>query len=475
MGINIDEFLNDFVQDNKKIKKVDDKIDLSFQKDVEDKLQTVNQKSNNTKLNFLEKAYTQVKKFDEDLPNKFLGIENKGNEILVELGNKYSTKIIKNIEYNLNLIQIEMKSKFKIIDEQIKLENFEYAINNLENIGKKLITFPIQFSKFKNQLKLEIIQKEIEINKKLKIFKINEIKKLKRTSNLNILNLKKSLIPQNYNKIKFEIEKLKIFSDNIPKIFYSELIEEKKLISKTKFLAEKYLFEEYNKEFKIKNNNIEKLIEEFHRLKLEKKIEEILIIYNEIIIEFNSIPELFYEEKIRIFKNINGLFSSINSLIVKNNLSTFYETYNHGKIIEEVREYLDHIFITKKVNKLNLLQFQKKLKEVPRKYFIETKDLDNKINKILKIYNDKELKIKQNKTKYQSSKNLKTEEKSNEIKTEINHYYLKLKNTSDPKELKLYYNKLIFYLKLINTNKENKRKLLLKFNEVINSKKLKYN
>ena len=89
MAVDIDSFLNKHFDEKEKLKEIkEEKIDLSFQKEVEDKLKNVQKKSNDSNFNFLEKAYNEVKKFDEDLNNKFLGIENKGNQILKEMGDR---------------------------------------------------------------------------------------------------------------------------------------------------------------------------------------------------------------------------------------------------------------------------------------------------------------------------------------------------------------------------------------------------
>ena len=58
------------------------------------------------------------------------------------------------------------------------------------------------------------------------------------------------------------------------------------------------------------------------------------------------------------------------------------------------------------------------------------------------------------------------------LKAELQSYYNKLKASNDANQLKIYYNKLLFYLKLANLTAESKKKIILNLNKIINSKKL---
>ena len=57
------------------------------------------------------------------------------------------------------------------------------------------------------------------------------------------------------------------------------------------------------------------------------------------------------------------------------------------------------------------------------------------------------------------------------IKEEINLYYIKLQRSNNPKELKIFYNKLIFYLKLANIDENVRKNIIIDLNRIINSKK----
>ncbi len=496
MELDIDSFLNK--HEEKENKKNDnnknEKIDLNFQKYVEDKLENIQNKSQEKNLIFLEKAYSEVKKFDKDLPKKFLGIEEKGGIVLKELGDKYSKDFLLKIKSNIETTKNNILTNISLINRKINEEDFSFANNEIKKINNKIENISKHFFEIKSKLLIEIKKTEILLNKKIEEFKLNKLIKIKSTINMNLKKLNQYLNPENLNLIENQIIFLNHFSNNLPEIFLSELINEKNLINKIIIKSQNYLFIEEEKEFNLKKGIIENLIEQFHKLKIEKKLEEILIVYNEIIIEFQKLPEIFFEKKVKLFREINNLYGSINNLIVNNNLSTFYETYKYGKMLEEIREYFEHVNKTKKTNKENLLKIKEKLDLLPNKYNFEKEDLSKYLNSLLNAYDNKSKHIiTKNRIQNNNNNNIEKNSKLNQnieekeitlekellnenldknLKTEINIYFQKLKNTDKKEELKIYYEKIIFYLKLSNINEKTKTNLLHKLNKIVTSKKL---
>jgi len=384
---------------------------------------------------------------------------------------------------------------------QIKLDenNFNHALLGIDKALRELESIPEQFFEMKTKLSLEIKNKEEEFNKKFKLYKVQKIKEYKALINKKILELNKILLPNNTESIKNQIESINYFISQIPKLFISELIDEKSLLNKNLIKAQNYLLQQEISSFKLKKSIIEKLIERFHKLKIDKRIDDLLITYNEIILEFQKLPELFFEEKVELFKEINNLYGSINNLIVKNNISTFYEAYNYSKTLEEVEEYFEYIYKTKKVNPETLDLISEKLKTLPSKYYLEKNQLEKQLKSLYQICKNqksnltsKESILKNN----NNNKNILEEEKvitPNKIKTnqnsdlyvnfdnlkinpnlkkELISYYEKLKKSNNPNELKIAYNKLIFYIKLANLGLEERKKIISNLNKIINSKKL---
>ncbi len=524
MVIDIDSFLENF-----KNNKVDDerkkieKLDLDFQKEVESKLDSALKKVDDVDYNILKNIYLEVKDFDLDLTNKFLGIEDKSDESLKLLGEKYSKEFLERVKNNKIIISKNIDERLLKISKELDLKNFNNVIQLFEDLLKEYEKFPNEFIEDKLLYSSKIKNIELLLNKRIILFKQNDLKKIKIKIKKDLLELNSLLKPGNSSIIPKKISSIQYEFNTIPKIFKAELSEENILISKTIIKAEKYLLSEYQREFKEKKKILDKLFEKFHSYYIAGNVEKVVFTYDEILFQFNSLPNLFLEKKINIYQEINELYPKINKLLIKNQVSTFLESYNSSKIIEEVREYLRHANMRKSVNIENLKLLKNKLNLVSDKFLIEKNKLigiiDSYLNKFEKINSKKmpnsslkdgvnlkkkDINIKNidnnkessndsnltssrenlgenldNKSKLKTKSKIKNNsnpinQNIEEIKIKINDYYNIVRDSNDVVEIKKAYKKLIFYLDLIKLPKQEKEVIKLKVKKLLLNKKFKH-
>lgn len=359
MVIDIDSFLEKYNKESQGEKKnFIDKIDLDFQKDIEDKIFKTEVKiKQDTRFELLETVYNEIKIFEEDLPNKFLSIENKSNNALKSIGNKYSDEFLLRVKANVNVIKLNIEEHLKILDSKLYTEDFVTIVKEFDLILKYYEVFPKEFLEEKIKFSNEIRKREILINQKINEFKLVKLKTIKININNSILNLNKSLRPNNIAQIEDNLEILHRLYKSIPKIFLTEYTNEKILISKVLINAENYLANEYTILF---NNNVEIiniLMEKFHSAYINKDLDKALLLYDEILLEFQNLPEVFFERKIEMYKKTNDLYTNINDLFLKNNLSILMQSYNSSQIFKEANDYIKYIKSTSKLNFETLLNY----------------------------------------------------------------------------------------------------------------------
>ena len=354
------------------------------------------------------------------------------------------------------------------------------------------------------------------INEKFEIFKHEEIKRIKRELFMQLQNLKSELVPLNIKLIEERIDKINRLWEKVPKVFFTDLIKERVQSAKALMIAEEFLQKEYTNDFEDKQNTILKLFEKFHKYYLRKDVNNTIATYDEISLTFEDMPNVFLEKKVELYKQISQLFNSINDLIMTSNVNLFLEMYNNSKILQEAREYLNHITRTNKIDMKILLDLTQKLKGIPEKLSLERNDL---IEEIGKYITKEQIKIKSRekieekvanpklKTETKDSKQEinSTEEKTSSrptlsntntrviekvhideskqkkpqttqvtknIMEEINQYYNRLKQSSDKKEMGVLYKKINFYLSLIPIKESAKKEIIVKVNKVIHNKKI---
>ena len=139
MGIDIDAFLEDFDSSNdvkkedSKIKETNDtnskKIDLTFNKYMNDKFNKLEENVSQEDFNFLVKAYSEIKKFDKNLPSKLLELNKTSSVVLNSLGKKYTTTFLEGIKSNKNKYGNFIIQNLKQIETLISNNQIPKAIN----------------------------------------------------------------------------------------------------------------------------------------------------------------------------------------------------------------------------------------------------------------------------------------------------------------------------------------------------------
>ncbi|MCA9495725.1 MAG: hypothetical protein KC589_02185, partial [Nanoarchaeota archaeon] len=378
-------------------------------------------------------------------------------------------------------------------------ERFEELIKFYNLAPREFIRKKIEFVKI-------LRQREFIIHEKMMIYKSKKLIEIKRRLNKELLELNKLLKPGFGKEIEDKISKIHYMVNSISKLFMSDLSKEKIYISKMLMKAETYLEQEYEREFSQKIKILHNLFEKFHNYLIDKNLEETLISYDEIILHFKTLPDVFIEEKIAIFNQINEMYSSVNNLVISNSVSTFLKTYNYSKIFEEVRDYLRLVSVTKKLNTSNLTKLKEKLDSIPDESNPDKIDLSKKVNYLLGvigkgIHNVEVQKLNTQKTQAQpqaqkineinmkspsngrvyeaqdtrpdfEAKPIQKKNLNKDFLEQINFQYEMLKKANNPKELKLIYKKIIFYLNLTPLNDSVKRELILNVNKTLNEKKL---
>ncbi|MCA9497412.1 MAG: hypothetical protein KC589_10815, partial [Nanoarchaeota archaeon] len=183
MVIDIDSFLEKYSQDEgfkdnsdeeNQEEKVD-RIDLDFQKDVEDKIYKVSKKAETADFTFLKKIYDEVKRFDEDIPTKFLGIESEGDNLLKNLGGKYSLDFVKKVKENIAIVENAVNQKVVELDNLIQTENYLEIAERFEELIKFYNLAPREFIRKKIEFVKILRQREFIIHEKMMIYKSKKL------------------------------------------------------------------------------------------------------------------------------------------------------------------------------------------------------------------------------------------------------------------------------------------------------------
>lgn len=492
MVIDIDSFLDKFEKDDTPQSRKK-KVDLNFQKDVEDRLLEIQTESKSQDLEFLKNVYDEVKAFNVDLPSKFLGLENKGGDSLKELGEKYSGEFLEINKKNAKNITQSIDSKLNDLDNALLGPDFTKILIIFKEIIKEFNYFPKAMLEEKIVLGNKLKNKEADIFKTLNSYKQEKIVEFKKSIRDEVLELKIELQKNHLARVEQKVKDLQHLIDNIPKILLSNLIEEKINVSNVLITAENYLLNRYTRDFNEKKKLIDKLSEKFHSYYINKNLNEVLLTYNEIIFEFKSMPDFFLEKKIAIYKDINELYKKLNKLLINRNIFMLMETYEYGKRLESIREYLNHVSITKSYNVENLVQLKEKIGKLPDRHKFEKEDLLGQIEDLLddaKIQNNSN-QVKKEPLKGKVEKNNDDEklkefisesksepkevdilEKDDKYIHEINNLYNKFKETTNPADIKLMYKKIIFAVNVSPLEPGIKNQIVKKINKSLYEKKL---
>lgn len=467
MGIDIDGFLEKYssgksqtlsevkssVLDEKK--QIENKINLDFQEDIENRLASKTQNLELKDIEFLKNIYDEVKKFDEELPTKFLSIEGKSSEVLKTIGVQYSNEFFKKSkEYVLQIVnQVELS--LQNIDALIEIENYSDLMKEIQNAKNFHMQMPPGFIKEKTEMILKIREREIEIYEAFLKYKNKRIPYLKNKINNQLDELKNCLMIKDLNRIENILMKTNVFITNLPKILLIDLIDEHKSLIIAIGKVEKYFEEISLEEFGIINDDIEKLFSRFQNSYLKKDLDSCIIIYDEIIMLFQRLPDINLERKTQLYNKINEIHASINNLILDNNMNTFLEAYKTSKALDEIRIYVEHMKNSDKIEIENLDLIKQRLKSIPTSYGDEKtqikEDLIKELERIKANSNRKVL--------------LRPSVTTGIKKEEINALFFKLRNSKNYQEADSIYDELKKLVMNMDLSSDEKKKIFEKIKQ----------
>ncbi len=383
MVIDIDKFLDDFNQNKLETKESTRNVDLEFQKDVEDRIQDVKKLAQSREVSFLKKIYDEVKDFDQDLPSKFFGIENVGGSALENVGERYSDEFFNVSKNNVEILTKRINEGLALLDQELPSKDFTKILARYRSLLVDYAHFPKTFMVDRVEIGKKLRLKEVELNELLGVYKTEVVNDTKQRLFEALTNLKNAMLNMSIDDTEKYIVEIEAINNSIPKVLLSNFTQERAIVSKVLYKAESFLVEKYKEDFDFKVKDIESLVERFHKEYIDKDLDKVLLTYNEIISEFRSLPEVFIEKKIHIYKKVNGLFDLVNKLIMNRNVSLFMETYEYGKKIEALKEYLRHVSLMKTVSTQNLVDIKKRIEDLPEKYYIERRELLMDLKKIV--------------------------------------------------------------------------------------------
>jgi hypothetical protein len=408
MGIDIDAFLEDFdsADDIKKEEKVEvtkeKKIDLTFDKYVNDKFNKLQENVNEEDFKFLVKAYSEIKKFDHNLPTRLLELNKTSSSVLNTLGKKYTVSFLEGIKANKNKHGTFITQNLAKITELISQKQIPKAINLYNQITSSYQLFPKEFIIEKIELGKKLRDIEIKINVEFEVFWAQELKQIRKNLSKEISTLKQNLVPGKIEFIEANLHAINTILDSAPSIFYNELVKERIQVAKIIIMAEEYLKKQYLIEFEEKLHQFQELFEKFHKYQIRKDVNSALTCYDEILYLFEKMPDAFIEKKIEIYDKINKTFESLNNLLLTNSISQFMDTYSSSKVLSQAREYISHAKMNPGFDPSNLISIKYELNKIPDQLTPEKIELENQIIEMLdsktihnaKLYLEKSFKEK---------------------------------------------------------------------------------
>jgi len=224
MVVDIDSFLSKFEEE---AKTQNDMVTLDFQKDLEDKISNIQKDLENKDISSLREIYETIKRFDQDLPNKFVDIEKTSGLALENLGSRYSKNFLNINKNNAKTISKRIKENILMIDKHIKSKDFLEILSILRQSKADMLTFPKTLIIERNKLSNHLKKKEIEVYDLLEVYRTEESVALKKRLNNVIYELKGNFSVKNPSGIEKNVNEIKIILNNIPKVIMSHFTQEK--------------------------------------------------------------------------------------------------------------------------------------------------------------------------------------------------------------------------------------------------------
>lgn len=471
MAIDIDSFLEKFDEKPQKIeKKKPYEVDLNFQKEIEDKLEHLKEGVQDEDYAILRKVYEEVKKFDEDLPNKFLGIEKRSAVTLKDLGEQYSGNYLARSKEQVGHITSHITGALTGIDQNLNQRNYVTLLRDLDSVKKLFTKFPVGFLKEKTQLENEIVTREVNIYSALENYKKTKGKEIEHKLADYTVQLNKLISSKSLKDVENKVEEVEHYVDRIPKILLSILTEDKMKVLQALSTANRHLESLYISEFENSKKELYVLFDKFQKSLLDKNLESCVVIYDEILLSFEKMPPVFIEQKVELYKHINTLYSSINSLVINTNVSLFLDAYKHSKSVDEIKDFLKTAKLTGSVNKETLAVIKDKIQSLPEHLKDDKEELKREIATLLTH------KLQQTQNELREAKrdvNTKAipgNPKALPLEKEINTLYNNMKKITDKGELDDSYNRVLELMKKVPLDKQQKASLITKIESVYSTK-----
>ncbi|MEC8339255.1 MAG: hypothetical protein VXZ40_01410 [Nanoarchaeota archaeon] len=399
MGIDIDSFLNKIESKNEKeeVRSSNDdsntsekkNYNIEFEKAIIDNFQNISEEIKDKDLQQLKDIYEDLKKFDESMPSKFLSIQSVGSKTLDSLNNQYSSKLLQTLENNATFYANKIKENNKLIEEDLISKEYKVCLKLLKENKEYLQKFPNELANEKHQLFLGIKKYELKLNIEIRNFKLSQSSSIKQTLLSKIKELKNILEHNSTEEIEHKITEIELTMNKIPLLFRSSFVDENILVQKAIVNAEEKIIELKNKKFAQKEKELRIVQEKFQNSIIKKDLNSSLLLYNEILLLFEDLPNTNFKEKNTYLSTLTKLHGQLNNLYVKSNVELLLRSYNNSKIIEEARNYIDHIELTKRISPENVSLIYEKLKKLPKSSHIEQDSMIKKYEILLEKISDK--------------------------------------------------------------------------------------
>ncbi len=470
MGVDIDSFLNkiDKKEESKEEKISQEatenkKINIDFDKSVISNFKEISSEIKEKDLLQLKEIYEDLKKFDETMPSKFLSIQNIGSNTLDMLNSQYSTRLLETLENNARYYASKIKENNLKIEEDLISKEYKISLGLLKENKQFLQKYPEEFANEKHELFMSVKKYELKIHQEIRNFKISQASIIKKELLKKIKETKTTIESNSIEDIEFKLKELEINLQKIPVIFRSIFTDENIIIQKTIVSGHEKIIELKNKQFNQKEKELKITQDKFQNSIIKKDLNSALLLYNEILLLFEDLPNTNFKAKNTYLAILSKLHGQLNSLYVNSNVELLLRSYSNSKIIEEARNYIDHIELTKKISPENVSLIYKKLKDLPHSSHIEQDTMLKKYEILLQKITEEETQNNFEETNNKENNTIQKENESEIINKAVE--YLKfVKDTQNLSEEMI--KKNISNLKKIHSS-ENTKKILDKYEKIL--------
>lgn len=458
MAVNIDDFIDKFdtKEENKKPKKNSYDVNVDFQKEVEDKLENIRKDMTTKDYEIVKKVYEEVKNFDQDLPNKFFGIERKSTLTLKDIGSRYSQQFYEIAKSQGSNVMQSINQIISRIDNGLQNKHYTTILKDLESLKDLYKKFPPGFGKQRAQVGLMIKDREIKIFDAIDEYKKQKTHEIRKKFTEELESIEDCIKSNDSVFIDNTLKRIEDYLNKIPKILLSNISEERKKLTQKMMEAEKHLDTVYEQDFQNKRSSLYELFGEFQKYYLKKDLKKCATLYDQILIEFDKIPDVFLEEKMKLYSQVNELYGSMNNLILNSNVTIFLEAYKNSKTIEEIKDFISHVKNTGHIQPSTLDIAKKKIESLPSELKHEREDLKKELIKLM--------------SQSLPQQNNAIENKTIDYEKKINEKYNLMKKSESKEEVEKLYNEIYNMMKNIKLEDGQQKVLSQKIESTYNQK-----